>query len=150
MIIKKAFRIGVLTAFAAATLGVSQAQAAGIKWTTSLSGALATAKKTGKPVLVNFSASWCAPCKEMDKTTFKNAAVVNESKKWIMVYIDTDKQEAVATKYKVDEYPTFVIMKPGGAVVSRIEGVKSLRAADKTLTNKFLKWWQPKYSAAKK
>jgi len=142
MRLKNRLATGVLALLMAATMGISQAQAASITWTESLSGALATAKKNGKPVFIDFSAVWCGPCKEMKKTTFKDAKVVAESKKWIMVHIDGDKQEKVATKYKIEAYPTLVIMSPKGKIISReVGGLK---------TAEFLKWMRSKYSAARK
>ena len=142
MKIQKAFRIAVLTAIVATTLSVSSAHAARITWTESLSSAMSMAKKSGKPIFVDFSATWCGPCKEMKKTTFKDAKVVAESKKWIMVHIDGDKQEKVAAKYKIEAYPTMVILSPKGKEVSRIVG--GYGAKD------FLKWMQSKYSSATK
>ena len=133
---------GVLTALVTITLGISQAQAASITWTESLSGALATAKKTGKPIFVDFSATWCGPCKEMKRITFKDAKVITESKKWIMVHIDGDKQEKVAARYKIEAYPTLIIMSPKGKVISRVEGAPD--------TTDFLKWMKSKYVIAKK
>ena len=142
MKIKNRLMSGVLTALIAATAGVSPAQAASITWTESLTTAMSQSKKTGKPVFIDFSAVWCGPCKEMKKTTFKDAKVIAESKKWIMVHIDGDKQEKVAAKYKVEAYPTLLIMSPKGREVSRVVGGQN--------ASEFLKWMKSKYSVAKK
>jgi thiol:disulfide interchange protein len=142
MQIKKIARLGVLPALATMTLGANTAHAADIKWHSSLSAAQAQAKKTKRPLLVYFSTSWCGPCKEMKRTTFKDAKVIAESRKWTMVQIDAEKQESVAAKYKVDGYPTMIILKPNGASVSRAEGGMGASG--------FLNWMKSKYAAAKK
>ena len=142
MQLKKIVRLGVLPALAAMTLGTGTANAADIKWHSSLSAAQAEAKKTKRPVLVYFSTTWCGPCKEMKRTTFKDSKVVAESRKWTMVQIDAEKQEKVADKYKVAAYPTMVILKPSGATVSRAVGGMS--------AGEFLNLMKSKYSAAKK
>lgn len=135
-------RLGVLPALAAMTLGAGSARAADIKWHSSLSTAQAEAKKTKRPLLVYFSTSWCGPCKEMKRTTFKDAKVVAESRKWTMVQIDAEKQASIADKYKVDGYPTMIILKPSGAAVARAESGMSASG--------FLNWMKSKYAAAKK
>jgi thiol:disulfide interchange protein len=142
MQIKRVARLGVLPALAAMTLTATNARAADIKWHSSLPAAQAEAKKTKRPILVYFSTTWCGPCKEMKRTTFKDAKVVAESRKWTMVQIDAEKQEKVAAKYKVDGYPTTIILKPNGAGVARAEGGMSASG--------FLKWMKSKYAAAKK
>jgi len=142
MKMKNAFRTGVLAVLVSATLGISNAHAASITWRTSLSSAMSEAKKSGKPIFVDFTASWCGPCKQMKKTTFKDAKVIAESKKWVMVRIDVDEQEKVAKKYKIKAMPTLMIMSPKGKVVSRELGGQGAK--------EFLKWMKSKYSAAKK
>lgn len=138
----KTMKFGLL-AMALSTLFVSApSRAAGIAWRTSLPSALKEAKKSGKPVFVDFSATWCGPCQDMKKETFKNAKVIAELKKWVAVDIDTDKQEKVAAKYKVDAMPTLVVVKPSGAVVSKAVGYQS--AGD------LLKWLKANYSKARK
>ena len=145
MKLRNNFWIALFAVLVATTSGASSVQATGVTWTTSLSSAMATAKKTGKPILVNFSAKWCVPCEVMEKTTFRDAKVVAESKKWIMVYIDIDKQEKLATRYKIAEYPTIMLMNRKGKIVAQAKGI-----ADIKTTSSFLKWWQPNYKTAKK
>lgn len=115
-------------AVAAIAAGVlaAPAHAASISWETSLNTAMQKAKRAKKPVLLYFGATWCAPCKTMDKGTFKNASVAQESKKWVMLKLDGDKNQQLANKYKVlGTYPAFVFLKSNGTSVGKTVGYKN-------------------------
>lgn len=142
MKLNNAFRWGVVAVVATIASGTAQAQANSITWRSSLDSALQEARKTKRPLLVYFSTVWCGPCQIMKRTTFKDANVIRESKRWVMVSIDGDKQPKVATKYKIDGYPTMLILKPNGTIVSRAGGEMSAKA--------WLNWQKSKYQAAKK
>jgi thioredoxin-related protein len=71
-----------------------------IAWIYDLDAGLAAAKKENKPVMIDFMADWCAPCKQMDKTTFSHASILRKSQSFIPVRIDIEKQRQVAARYK--------------------------------------------------
>lgn len=56
-------------------LGTLTTQAQEIKWM-SMDEALAAQKKNGKPIFMDVYTDWCGPCKQLDKVTFHDAAVV--------------------------------------------------------------------------
>ena len=78
-----------------------------------LEQARAQAKKSGKIVVADFSAVWCAPCHEMEKTSWVDPTVVNWIKSnAIAVQVDVDKQKSVAQALNVMGYPTVIIFQP--------------------------------------
>jgi len=78
--------------------------------------------KSDKPVLVDFFATWCGPCKAL-------SPVVNNVKKELdgkmkVVKIDVDKNKNVSTKYGIKSLPTLAIFQ-NGEIVWRESGMKT-------------------------
>lgn len=66
------------------------------------------------PVLVDFWASWCGPCKMMAPVVDQIAEEMGENAKVCKVNID--EQPELANKYNVMSIPTFVLLKNGEEV----------------------------------
>jgi thiol-disulfide isomerase/thioredoxin len=74
---------------------------------------LEKAKAAGQPVLMDFTAEWCAPCKEMDKKVFPDLRLVEALKSFALLRVDmtdTDSPtvEALARKFNVESLPTII------------------------------------------
>ncbi|MDA9774306.1 thioredoxin [Saprospiraceae bacterium] len=75
-----------------------------------------------KPVLVDFYATWCGPCKAL-------SPIVAEVKKELggsmrVIKIDVDKKKSISNKYKVKSLPTLAIFQ-NGEILWRASGMKS-------------------------
>lgn len=72
------------------------------------------------PVLVDFYATWCGPCKIMSPILEQVGALMKD--KLQVVKIDTDKYPQIASQYQIEALPTLVLFK-NGRPVEKIEGV---------------------------
>ena len=66
---------------------------------------------TDKPVLVDFYASWCAPCKMQAPIIYELANDLDG--KIVIVKVDIDQNEKLAFKYGVESIPTMLVIKSG-------------------------------------
>jgi thiol:disulfide interchange protein len=71
--------------------------------------ALASSKQTGRPVLIFFEATWCKWCKKMKAETLVDTSVQQALRPFILVYVDTDKNRAIAQRFGVSGIPAYVI-----------------------------------------
>lgn len=95
-----------------------------IPWQTNLNDALAKARQAGKPVLVDFSASWCPPCQEMKRKSWPEAQVGQVvAQNYIPVLMDVDRPDAqaAAQKYGVETIPAIFVLDGQGNVIRRGE-----------------------------
>ena len=67
--------------------------------------------QSSQPVLVDFFATWCGPCKAMEPVIKDVAKTV--AGKVRVVKVDIDKQQQIAQTYNVSAVPTFMIFKEG-------------------------------------
>ena len=106
-----------------------------IAWRSLFAVAQAEARRSGKPLLVDFNAVWCAPCKELDRRTFSNAAVIAQSQHFVAVKVDVDKEPKIAARYKIRALPTVAVLKPNGAMLSQFLGFRNAQQTVNFLKN---------------
>lgn len=77
--------------------------------------------KSEKPVLVDFWASWCGPCRELGPVVDALGEELTDVK---VVKINVDEERELAKKYRVFSIPTLVVIKDGQPVNKSV-GVRS-------------------------
>ena len=93
-----------------------------IPWRPTYAAALDEAKASHKRALVYFTADWCGPCQNLKHTTWADKNVEAALRDYVPVKVDVDRERDLATKYRVDAVPTFVVLDPTGASVARWSG----------------------------
>ncbi len=113
-----------------------------IAWQPSLDIALSKAKSQGKPVMIDFYATWCAPCKILDEQIYPDSSVVKEAENFISVKLNVDMQSAAVREYRVGGLPTVLFLDASGKEVHRLVGLYDVEGE----ANQFAKLLRKVYS----
>ncbi|MEM7228349.1 MAG: thioredoxin family protein [Planctomycetota bacterium] len=114
--------------------GVSRATSETVLQDIAFDAALATNTTDGKVLVVKATASWCGPCKEMDRTTWVDANVHT----WFdangtAITVDVDDEAETAARLRVQAMPTMIAFRSGQEVdraVGYMDGRELLRWLD--------------------
>lgn len=90
-----------------------------LAWIEKQSSALALARLEKRPILIDFTAEWCAACKELSRVTFADPVVKTELSRFVLLRIDSTNDDdpgviAVRNQYKVVGLPTVLIIDSEG------------------------------------
>ena len=118
----KAKNLCLLAVCVAAGFLSTAAAADNLPWQFDYAKALAESRESRKPVLLDFTASWCGPCRMMENTTFADPSVGKLLAGYVLVKIDIDQESALATRYKVQSIPTCIMLNQFGDLVDRHTG----------------------------
>jgi thiol:disulfide interchange protein DsbD len=133
--------IAALLLVSGVAFAIPRKHAAVVTWEKYDANVLAAAKK---PVVIDFYADWCLPCKELDHKTFTDPRVVGELDRFVRVKADLTAAEDATTKALTKQYailgvPTIVFIdakgneiesarltgfEPADAFVKRAQSVK--------------------------
>lgn len=83
-----------------------------------------------KPVLVDFTATWCGPCKMMAPVLHDLKNKVGD--KLSIIKVDIDQSPKAAASYQVQSVPTFILFKEG-KILWRQSGAMSLAQLEQFL-----------------
>lgn len=91
----------------------------GVAWTPVSAEVFKEAARLKRPVMIDFYAAWCAPCRELDETTFHDPAVVTQARGFVMVKVDVTQggnpmHARLLQEYGIKGVPTVVFLNTDG------------------------------------
>jgi thiol:disulfide interchange protein DsbD len=115
-----------VAALGLALWNVGAAETSPIRWQSFTPQAFAAARTANRPTVVDFTAEWCIPCREMDATTFQDPAIVEEAHTFAMLRADvtviSSEVDDLMRQYGVLGVPTYLFFSPDGAEAERLVG----------------------------
>ena len=125
--------VAVAVLLRAATLDAASPTESSVRWQLTWAGepgmptavdrALASAWASGKPVMIDFFAEWCAACKELDRATYVAPAVVAEAERFVRIKVDgtngQDSLDALYQRFGIEGLPTVAFVSSRGEILER-------------------------------
>ena len=102
---------------------VPQEPGVGIQWQHFDLAEFEQARSSGRGVILDFYADWCIPCRELDRFTFSDSAVISAVGPFLMMKVDltqyeSPESEALRKQFGVSGVPTVVFIDAQGNEVS--------------------------------
>jgi len=112
-----------------------------LSWHKTFAAARTEARRRGVPLLVHFHASWCGPCRRMERDVLDTKQLASKlGASVVAVKVDTDREPGVASRYRVRLLPTDLVLAPDGKQLARTSGYQGLRSYLAKMTPAVTTW----------
>ena len=110
----------ILLLFAAASTATGATKE--IAWHYNFDEGVALSKALARPMLLDFWATWCGPCRRMDTEVWANEKVNSFADRYVFIKVDMDRERDVGDRYAVHAIPTMMVADPWGHAAQKREG----------------------------
>ncbi len=120
--------IGIVWLAAAAAIVFWPEGSEGIEWQPYSNEMLAEAGREDRPVMIDFSADWCIPCRELEHRTFNDPGVMKAAEGFLAMKVDLtspdERADRIKERFGIRGVPTVVFFDSTGAEIrgSRVTG----------------------------
>ena len=118
-----------------------------IQWEENFEAAMQRARAENKPIMIDFYADWCGPCKEMDARVYPDRNVIAQSQNWVTVKVNGEKRPDVMRAYGVSGYPTLLFAQGNGQPLVSSTGYLDAPQLVGAMQDAYSKWQGAKESA---
>ena len=127
--LRKAFAIALTVAGLFAAINYFLTPKIVLHWLPTEAAGLAHARVSGKPMVMDFTADWCLPCREFEVSVFARPEIAALLEDFVLVKIDLTREDqddalpALKDRYGVSTLPAVRFLAPGGQIVGRIDNL---------------------------
>lgn len=99
----------------------------GLQWAANVTEGRKLARAENKPLMIKFTADWCAPCRFMEDDAWIDSAVRATLKDVVLTRIYDTEPDApkLGREYKVTLFPTMVFLDDDGSLIGKVEGYRN-------------------------
>lgn len=95
-----------------------------LEWFHDEQAAVSAAREGNKPLMIDFTADWCAACKRLARETFPESSVRSELERFVLLEVDATNDDdpkviEVQKRYRVVGLPTVILIDSDGKEVRR-------------------------------
>jgi len=96
-----------------------------VAWQPNLKSAHVVANETNRPMLLVFGATWCGPCKKLERETLAHPELAEYlNGHFVSVHLDLDEEQRAAEILEVTHVPCVVILSPNADLLGKQTGFK--------------------------
>ena len=96
-----------------------------VAWQPNLKVAHGTSVESNRPMLLVFGATWCGPCKRLERETLTHpelAGYINQN--FVPIHLDLDEEEKAAEILEVTSVPCVIVLSPNADLLGKYVGFK--------------------------